>query len=99
MSTPAAQPDRQDTGTPPVTMLRGGQARSRQATGTKPQRKAVSLKEDTQQLIWDAADQLGMENDPVVKAALRLLIKTAKERGIRRKTQEEMIDEIVGGDS
>lgn len=99
MSTAAAEPDRQNAGTTPVTMLRSGQSRAKQETGTKQRRKAVSLYEDTQALIWEASDLLGMDNDPVVKAALMLLLKEAAKRGIRRKSNDEMIDEIVGGAS
>jgi hypothetical protein len=78
-------------------MLRGGQSRARQNAGTTQRRKAVSLYEDTQALIWEASELLGMDNDPTVKAALMLLLKEAAKRGIRRKSNDEMIEEIVSG--
>lgn len=88
----------QVTGTPPITMLPTSKARGRQ-DATRGSRKAVSLYEDTQALIWEASELLGMDNDPTVKAALKLLLKEAARRGLRRPTQDEMIDKIVDGES
>lgn len=77
-----------------------GKAPARQRTsGDEPKkhRKQVSLHEDVQELIWEASELLGMENSPTVKAALKLLIQHAERRGIRRKTDDEVIDDLLGG--
>ena len=85
----------QTNGHLPVTTPRTRQSRGRQQP-ERGTRRAISLYEDTQGLIWEASDRLNMTNDATVKAALKLLLKEAERRNLRRKTDEEMIDEIVG---
>lgn len=77
-----------------------GKAPARQrASGDEPRknRKQVSLHDDVQELIWEASELLGMENSPTVRAALKLLIQQAERRGIRRKTDDEVIADLLGG--